>query len=179
MITKYKTLIVYFSRSGNTKKVVDQLSDMICCDAVETVGELTNRSGVLGYARSLWESLTSSAPIIEPPQNDPSRYDVVIVASPVWISRLASPMRTYLLKMQDKLPRLAFLVTEGGSGGNRVLLQMRELSRKSPLSEAVITEDEIRKGVHIQKIKKFVERLNAEYERAVAPVAIASRKVVS
>jgi hypothetical protein len=89
---------------------------------------------------------------------------------------MASPMRTYLLKMESKLPRVAFLVTEGGSGGHRVLLQMRDLVRKMPLAELVLTEDELKQGGHLQKVKAFCERVVTQYEKEVAPLAVSVKK---
>jgi flavodoxin len=174
----YKSLLVYFSRTGNTKKVAETVADILSCDQVEEVTESQGRAGALGYLRSIWEAATGAAPVIDSPLNDPSHYDVVIVASPVWMSRLSSPIRTYLLKEGEKLPRVAFVVTEGGSGGNRVLLQMRDMCHKIPLSEVVITEDDILKGSHLKKIRSFAEKLQKQFEKDSGTVAVSPRKVV-
>lgn len=178
MAKNYKSLLVYFSRTGNTKKVAETVADILSCDDVEEITEMQTRAGSWGYLRSIWEAATGGAPVIDPPLKDPSHYDVVIVASPVWMSRLASPVRTYLLKMGDKLPRVAFVVTEGGSGGNRVLVQMRDMCRKIPLSEIIVTEDDISKGTHLKKIRSFSEKLQKQFEKEVGTVAVSPRKVV-
>ena len=176
MAKKLEALVVSFSRSGATKKVADLVAETLGTEKIEEITEMQHRTGPLGYLRSAWEALVGIAPNINSPSNDPSQFDVVVLASPVWVARMASPMRTYLLKMESKLPRVAFLVTEGGSGGHRVLFQMRDLVRKMPLAELVLTEDELKQGGHLQKVKAFCERVVTQYEKEVAPLAVSVKK---
>jgi flavodoxin len=172
----FRTLVVSFSRTGQTQKVAQLISDTLQADKQEQIGETSKRLSPLGYARSAWEALVGSSPLIQRPHFDPSEFDMVVLAAPVWMGRIASPMRTYLLKMELHLPRVAFVVTEGGSGGNRALLQMRDLCSKIPLVELVLTEDEIRRGSHIHKVKTFCEQLKAQYEKEVVPISMTVKK---
>lgn len=176
MAKKFQTLVVSFSRTGETKKIADLVADSLGAEAREEISENRRRTGPLGYLKSAWEALLGVSPIINPPTREPSEFDVVVLASPVWVGSLSSPMRTYLLKMESKLPRVALLVTEGGSGGHRVLLQMRDLIRKTPLAELVLNEDEIRHGSHIHKVKAFCDHLSSQYEKETAPIALSVKK---
>ena len=178
MAKKVRALVVSFSRSGRTKKVADLVATALGADKVEEITEMQHRAGPLGYLRSAWEALVGIAPNINSPSHDPSEFDVVILATPVWMARMASPMRTYLLKMESKFPRVAFVVTEGGSGGHRVLLQMRDLIRKMPLAEMVLTEDELKQAGHLQKVKAFCDRVVTQYEKETAPLAVSIKKTM-
>ena len=162
---KPNTLIVYFSRTGRTEKVVDRVKETLQDCKKEPVRELIRRNGPLGYLRSLWEATVGATPIIQRPENDPSQFDLLILASPVWMSRVASPMKTYLNKMEAHFPKVAFVVTEGGSGGNRALLQMRDLCSRIPIAELVITEDEIAKGNYIHRVDTFCEQIESHSEK--------------
>lgn len=177
MPTHIKTLVVYFSRSGQTAKVADLIAHNLNADRKEEITETQGRRGPLGYLRSAWEAWVDSSPLIATSLEDPSDYQIVVVACPVWMSRMASPMRTYLLKMETRLPKVAFVVTEGGSGGHRALLQMRELTRKTPLAELVLTEDEIGKASHLSKVKLFCDKVVQQYERELAPIPASLKKV--
>jgi len=176
MAKHIKTLVVYFSRSGQTAKVAELVAHHLNAETKEEITEIQGRRGPVGYLRSAWEGLVGSSPIISPPIVDPNDYQVVILACPVWMGRMASPMRTYLIKMENHLPKVGLLVTEGGSGGHRVLMQMRELTRKTPLAELVLTEDEIAKASHITKVKLFCDKLIQQYEKELSPVPTPIKK---
>lgn len=171
-----KTLVVYFSRSGQTAKVAELVAHNLNAETKEEITEVQGRRGPLGYIRSAWEAMVGSSPSIMPPVVDPNDYQIVVLACPVWMSRMASPMRTYLIKMENHLPKVALVVTEGGSGGHRVLMQMRELTRKTPLAELVLTEDEIAKASHLTKVKLFCDKLIQQYEKEVSPVSVSLKK---
>lgn len=158
-------LVVYFSRSGQTEKLAREIQKMLPASKIEEIREIRSRKGVLGYLQSAFEAMVGSSPVIEPLETDPSHFDVVVLACPVWMSRIASPMRTYLLKMESKLPRVAFTVTEGGSGGNRALLQMRDLCRKIPLAELVVTETDLTKKFPTDSLKLFCQNIQDRFER--------------
>jgi hypothetical protein len=53
---------------------------------------------------------------------------------------------------------------------------MRDLVRKMPLAELVLTEDELKQGGHLQKVKAFCERVVTQYEKEVAPLAVSVKK---
>lgn len=179
MAKHFRSLVVSYSRSGQTQKVAQLIADTLQADKQEHITETDKRQTPLGYLRSAWEALVGKSPLIRRPQQDPSEFDLVVLAAPVWMSRIATPMRTYLIKMELRLPRVAFVVTEGGSGGNRALLQMRDLCSKIPLAELVVTEDEIRRMSHMHKVKSFCEQIRTQYDKEVGPVAMTIKKGVA
>ncbi len=57
------TLVVYYSRSGHTKKAAEALSNVLECD-IEEVVDTTNRDGPIGYLRSGYQAIRKkSTPI--------------------------------------------------------------------------------------------------------------------
>jgi len=164
------SLVVYFSRTGCTQTLAREISKLLPGAQLEEIREVQSRKGVLGYLRSGLEALVATAPYIEPLQKDPSQFDIVVLACPVWMSRIASPMRTYLLKMESRLPRVAFLVTEGGSGGNRALLQMRDLCRKIPLAELIVLESDATKKIPHESLKRFCDQIQERFEQEMHPI---------
>ena len=46
-----KTIVVYYSRTGNTRKVAEELADTLKCD-IEQIIDTQKRSDVLGFLRS-------------------------------------------------------------------------------------------------------------------------------
>jgi hypothetical protein len=102
-----KTLVVFYSRSGTTRRIAVALSDVLKCD-LEEITEPKPRTGFLGYMRSLLEARRKRPSIIAPKKYDVSSYDLVVIGTPVW--SLSSPVRAYLMATAGQLPEVAFSV---------------------------------------------------------------------
>jgi flavodoxin len=87
-----RILVVYYSRSGSTRKIAEALSAALTCDLEEIV-ENKSRAGFFGYMRSLVEARQKRPSVIEPAKRDPSSYDLVVVGTPVWGWPVSSPVR--------------------------------------------------------------------------------------
>ena len=109
-----KILIVYYSRTGLTKKVGAKLAAALSADQ-EVITDKTERAGVIGYLRCGREAIKKEQPDIDPIKFDPAAYDLVIVGTPVWAAHMSSPIRSYLSEQKDKIKRIAFFATQGGT----------------------------------------------------------------
>ncbi|PZQ10832.1 MAG: hypothetical protein DI564_15180 [Rhodanobacter denitrificans] len=113
-----KILIVFYSRTGTTGRVAEQLAAAL--DAPLTaIEEPRRRRGLTGYLRSAREAARCALPPILPPTRDPADYDLLVLATPVWVGHVASPMRSFLQGYRSTLRRVAFFCTCGGRGAER------------------------------------------------------------
>ena len=62
-------LIVYYSRTGVTRRVAEQIARRVGADAV-AIRDVRSRDGVLGYVRSAMEAMHGTLPEIELPPED-------------------------------------------------------------------------------------------------------------
>lgn len=92
-----KTLIVYYSLTGNTKTGCEVLQKELQADILE-IRDLVNRSGGWGFARSAFGSLFGFHTKIEPEHPDMSAYQNIIIASPIWTGKLSMAIRTFIDK---------------------------------------------------------------------------------
>ena len=122
-----KTLIVYYSYTNNTEQIVDDLKTMINADVIEV--EPANKN--LDYAANNYaigtEQLNkiknnpndeSSYPAIDPVIVDMSKYNTVIIATPLWWSQMASNMQTFLFKYGNEMAgkNIGLIVSSHSSG---------------------------------------------------------------
>jgi len=105
-----KTLIIYFSRDGHTKKVAEYISEKLGAN-IEEITEPEKRGGLMGYLRSGKESSQEATPKINPLKNNSSEYDLVVLGTPVWAGNVASPVRTYLKEQSSGIKKIAFYCT--------------------------------------------------------------------
>ena len=153
-----KTLVVFFSRTGNTRRLARQIAVAIDAE-IEEITDRTNRHGIIGYLRSGKEATLRRRTEIAPAAHDPSGFDLVIIGTPVWGASLSSPVRTYLGTHEAELPAVAFFCTLGGSGSRRVFRQMQEACGRVPVATFARTERQLASADLREAIEEFVSQL--------------------
>ena len=153
-----RTLVVFYSRSGTTRRIAQALSEILECD-LEEITEPTARTGFLGYIRSLLEARRKRPSVVAPKQHDVSSYDLVVVGTPVWGWSLSSPVRAYLMATASQLPEVAFFCTLGGRGSENAFAQMTAIVGKKPRAVCAITQREALSASHAERLVAFERAL--------------------
>lgn len=148
-----RILVVYYSRSGHTQQLAQRIAEAVGAD-VDAIAEHTDRSGPLGYVRSLYEALRERTPDITSSAHDPAAYSLVIVGTPIWAASPSSPVRSYLQRSHDALRSVAFFCTCGGSGGERAFAQMSRVCGQQPTTTLIVRASEL--GRATPAIDRFV-----------------------
>jgi flavodoxin len=149
------TLIVYYSLTGNTRQIAEAIAATHNAD-LEVIEDTFNRDTGLGRFRSAIEGLLGLHSSITPPKHDLSEYDLVVVGTPIWSARLASPVRTYLSQQRALLKRVAFFCTQGGIGGKWTLQNMARVSGQIPIARMIISTRHMNTPVAEEKIAQFM-----------------------
>lgn len=90
-----KTLILYYSRTGNTKAACEALQKELGCDIVE-IKDMKNREGRWGYYTAAFGSIFGTHTKIDPAEFNLSPYATVIVGSPIWAGKPSAAIRTFI-----------------------------------------------------------------------------------
>jgi len=155
-----RTLVVFYSRSGTTRRIAQALSGALKCD-LEEITEPRPRTGFLGYIRSLLEARRKLPSIIAPKKHDVSSYDLVVIGTPVWAWSLSSPVRAYLTATASQLPEVAFFCTLGARGSESAFAQMTAIVGKKPRAVCAITQREAFSASDVERLTTF-EKVLAE-----------------
>jgi flavodoxin len=164
-MTTSKTLVVYHSRTGTTRRLAEALAKFLHAD-IEEIVESRDRSGFLGYLRSISEVLQKRGAPIEPAKNDPRPYSLVVVGTPVWAWSVSSPVRSYLAANKERLGAVAFFCTMGGQGGERAFEEMKAIAGKAPRASCAVTARDVKSGSSEAQIAEFAEQLENFLSRA-------------
>ena len=97
---------------------------------------------------------------IEAPVEDPAGYDLVILACPVWAGGIPAPVRGYLDRVRDRLPRLAFLITCGGEPGDMVD-KLTAAAGQEPVAVVLIRNADERDGKDVDMLHAFAGEIEA------------------
>jgi flavodoxin len=153
-----RTLVVFYSRSGTTRRIAQALSETLECD-LEEITESRPRTGFLGYIRSLLEARRKLPSVIAPKHRDVSSYDLVVIGTPVWAWSLSSPVRAYLTATASQLPEVAFFCTLGARGSESTFAQMTALVGKRPRAVCAITQRDALSASYVERLTAFEKAL--------------------
>jgi len=149
-----KSLVAYYSRSNITKKLAENIADKIGGD-IEQVIPKVNYQGKIGYARGGKDALTEKIVELDALKYNPADYDIVYIGAPVWASRAANPIISYLKQNEGKFNDVKFFLTAGSSGFESSFEQMEKYSKK-PLKTLALTTKEVKKDLFEEKMKSFI-----------------------
>ena len=106
------TLIAYYSKSGNVKKMAEDLSKEREADLYE-IKDLVKRNGIIGFIKSGYQSRLKKCTPIGPVGIDLTQYKTVVVCGPIWAGNIASPIRTFLRDYADKINQIEYVIMRG------------------------------------------------------------------
>jgi flavodoxin len=170
-----KTLIVYHSRSGYTRRLAQSLAARLDAD-LDEIRIVQSLDGPLGYVMCAIEAIGGLGPALRPATRDPATYDLVVVGTPVWFWSLASPVRSWLEQHPLRGRRFAFFCTMGGSGASCVFSTMKKLAGGDPIATLAQTDDEV-DGSARAKVDGFIRTLKTGRRRAARTRTAAAQAV--
>ena len=154
-----KSLVVYFSATGTTKKVAQMIADVSGSDLYEIVPKVLYTKSDLNWmdkkSRSSVEmSDKTIRPEIEDNELDIKAYDEIILGFPIWWYVAPTIVNSFLEKYDFTGKKIVLFATSGGSSfGNTV----KEL--QSSATNAEFVEGRLLNNPDKQEIKKWVESI--------------------
>ena len=136
--TTGKTLVAYYSYTGDCRNIVSQLTTQIKADVVEIQpAEKGLRYEANGYAlgTQLLNAIKAapdeagSYPAIDPVQATLDDYQNIIIVTPLWWSQMAAIMQSYLFRYGPQMAgkSIALIVSSASSGISQVVADCRRL----------------------------------------------------
>lgn len=109
-------LCIYYSRTGNTRRCMREIADALGAEIV-AVGDNVDRSGWSGYMRSGMEAMRKSTRPIRAlvTEKNLEDYKLIIIGTPVWAGRCASPIRALLKRRGLEMERVAYVLTRSSN----------------------------------------------------------------
>lgn len=112
-----KTLITYYSYSGNTDRVMNIFAGILKARGDVRIQRLKPKDEITGFAAQCRAAFSGRrAELAGDVIYDVSSYDLVVVGSPVWAFAPVPAMNTYLDKISGVTGKRAIVLLTSGSG---------------------------------------------------------------
>jgi flavodoxin len=154
-----KTLVIYYSRTGITKKIGQAIASKIQADTEEII-DLKDRKGAWEYLKAGRDAMKRVPADIADTKNDPAGYDLVVIGTPVWAGNMACAIRTYIGRNKDRIKKLALFCTMGGAGDQNTFNEMESLSGKTVAAKITVRTREAGKPETDARLDEFVRQLS-------------------
>ena len=153
-----KTLIVYFTRTGYTKKIVDKLQSELTAD-VEAITEEDRMQGLLGCIKSGRQGARKVDVDINPLEADLTSYKLVMMASPVWSGNASALIRAFINKYREALPETAVVLTHDSPDVTDAFTDIDELLSNKALAYGDVNRRVIQANEHHEAVKAFIDKI--------------------
>ncbi len=158
-----KTLVAYYSLSGTTKELAQKLATALGADLEEIVPIREPRRGFMTYSRIAWAAFTRSEMPVLPLTHTLADYDLVIVGGPIWIGRIAAPVRGWLKASglaSTPSTRFASFITLGGGEATAAFTELDDLAGRPAMARLAITDADKKAGRDTTQLADFVRKLS-------------------
>lgn len=127
-----KAAVIYYSMHGNTKLVAEKAAKLLEADIIriEPVKEYPSK----GFSQFVYggrAALKRETPELKPYEFDASKYECIIIGSPVWAARIAPPINSFIEENKSaiakKAPdRIGLYLCQSGSGAAKAAEQFKK-----------------------------------------------------
>lgn len=159
-----RILVVYYSRTGKTREVAEDIVKNLGCDS-EQIVDTKKRGGPLGFLTAGRDSGRGSLTTIEVPKKDPSAYDLVIVGTPVWNNTVSTPVRTYLSMNKGKIAKAAFFLTQDRKESETFDVMQEVLAQKPIATLQLIGVKRLDEVDYRERIDGFLSLVSSEMSK--------------
>jgi hypothetical protein len=151
------TLVVFYSYTGVTRRA----ARLLASHQDWALGEVTE-TAPRGTWRCVLDSLLRRHPAIRYDGPDPGQFRNVVLMAPVWMYKLAGPMRTFATQYREKLPRVGAICTMNSGGAPNVFRELAHILGHGLLRGAAFTARGIEDGTATADLVDFGTRLDEQ-----------------
>jgi flavodoxin len=161
-----KTLILYYTRTGNTRRISEILAPRLSAECEPLLDE-QDYSGPLGYLAGGRDALRNKVATLKPLRVALSTYDCILIGQPVWAAQPVPAVRALLHNPAPFAGKsIALFVTYDGMGDQSCLNRTAELL---PEARIVARKSFLRVGKQIRENENLAHAWSEELTAVFAP----------
>lgn len=158
-----KTIIVYYSLEGFTKKWAEEIAEKTGADllALHPVKSYPDS----GAKKFLWggkSALMGEKPKLQPYIFNADKYDRIVLAYPVWASSVTPPIRSFISENKDALSgkEIGAIATYMGSGAQKSIKKLEKLLEAEIAPQLILTDLDEKKKENDQLAAGYIRQLS-------------------
>ncbi len=110
-----KSLVVYYTRTGNSKFAAETIAAEVGAD-IEEIVDLKKRQGRLAFLSNGRDAMQEKETQIAQTTRNPADYGLIVVVQPIWAGNPTPAIRTYLNRNDLSGKRVALFFSDSSAG---------------------------------------------------------------
>ena len=157
-----KVLIVYYSRTGNTREIANQIHESVGGDILELQPVEPYPDDYEAIKKRAKEELNSgNKPALKTKVEKIGSCDVVFVGTPIWWGTIAAPVKTFLSEYDLSGKTILPFITHAGSGLGRSVTDIATLCPNSTILDGLAVWGKSAKTAN-KDVSAWVRRLGVK-----------------
>ncbi len=126
-----KILVLSYSMTGNNEALAASVARELEAEHIKIEEPKPRKTGAI-----FTDLIFNKTPRVQPKPEIMDNYDLTILAGPVWISEVATPLRAYLKYLKTNTLKFAFISISGGADHDNPKLpaNLKKISGRDPLA---------------------------------------------
>ena len=148
------TLIVYYSHSGNTRKMAQIIAEQLHADCLEIIPQKPYPQAYNAVVNQAKHEISQNyQPDIKDIQIDLNKYSTIFIGSPNLCSTIATPIITFIMQNQNHLINKEVIpfCTHGGGGFGHIPQDIKKLCPQSKILTGLASYDSTASNTDIHK----------------------------
>ena len=125
------SLVIYYSSTGKTKLVAQAIAEALNATLLEIKETRPRKPGALLYLTAGFAAMTNRGSKINPMNVDIRQYETIFIGSPIWASRPAPAINSFIYKTDLEGRRIIPFFTMGGDDSETALANITAKIEKS------------------------------------------------
>ena len=155
-----KRAVVFFSLSGNTKEADEFISketgaDLFQIELVKPMPDSMPKQMMRGGMQSTF----GMKPDIKGVPENISDYDEIILGTPIWAGKAASPVNTFISKYGIENKVTAVFTFSGGGDNDKCILKLSQLLKNMKNQIALADRNSNMADKNSERLKEFVKSI--------------------
>lgn len=151
------TLVVVYSHTGTSRAA----AELLCSHHGWPMGVVSD-AGPRGWIRCVLDSMLLRSPEIRYDGPEPRDFHTLVLVTPVWMYRMAGPMRSFVRQHRHDFGHVAVIATMGSGGAVNVFREVHRLLGRAPVLTAAFRQSEILDGSGTGRLVDFGDVLRGE-----------------
>lgn len=163
---KSKILVVYYSRTGNTKKVALRIAKKFQADILELIDK-KERNGIISIGIAGRDAIVGNLTELEPYKINLNDYNLILIGTPSWFRNITPAIRTFIAENDLSKKNIGLFATTNITGVDKALEQLAKIISKDKFSSLPLLPlkgGDFKDDILNKKVDDFYNRVIFQYK---------------
>ena len=139
-----KTLVAYYSLSGNVKYAAERIASIMDADLLELKPENEPPKNFLKFLFGGKSVIFGEKAYLNHFDEDPADYDCIVIGTPLWANRVTPAVREFIMEHPFEHKKVGLFASSAGGDAEEMLSHLRKLLAGNNVAAVMSLKDQLK-----------------------------------